>query len=94
MYTEGDVNPVIAHLDAGHPVVVWLAFWGNTRETKTDDGTYAVFSGMHVLTAYGYDDGGIYLMDPAKGHSVYYDWATFKQLWTPIDGMSMAVYPM
>lgn len=93
MYTEGDTSPLTAQLDAGHPVVVWLAFWGNTRVTLTDEGTYSVFAGMHVVTAYGYDDGGVYVMDPAKGHSVYLDWSTFEQLWSVIDGMGMAVYP-
>ena len=49
---------------------------------------------MHVLTAYGYDANGVYLMDPAKGTNQFYDWATFQQLWTVVDGMGLAVYPM
>lgn len=94
MYTEGDVDPLIAHLDAGHPVVVWLGFWGDTREVLTDQDQYSVFAGMHVVTVHGYDAGGVYVMDPAKGATQYYDWATFQQLWTVIDGMGLAVYPM
>ena len=93
MYTEGDVAPLIAHLDAGHPVVTWLGFWGDTRQVLTDEDTYSVFAGMHVVTVYGYNDAGVFAMDPAKGASVFYDWATFAELWAVIDGMGLAVYP-
>lgn len=93
MYTEGDTGPLTAQLDAGHPVVVWLGFWGDTREVKTDEDTYSVFAGMHVVTVYGYDDTGVYAMDPAKGAQVHYDWQTFQELWTVVDGMGLAVYP-
>jgi uncharacterized protein YvpB/LysM repeat protein len=94
MYTQGDVNPLISHLDAGHPVVVWLGFWGDTREVLTDQDTYSVFAGMHVVTVTGYDANGVFVMDPAKGITNYYDWATFQQLWSGVDGMGLAVYPM
>jgi len=49
---------------------------------------------MHVVTVYGYDDDGVYVMDPAKAKIQHYDWATFTQLWSVVDGMSLAVYPM
>lgn len=94
MYTHGDVGPLIAHLDAGHPVVTWLGFWGNTREVLHDQDTYSVFAGMHVVTVSGYDANGVYVMDPAKGSTDYYDWATFQELWSVVDGMGLAVYPM
>lgn len=94
MYTEGNVGPLLAQLDAGHPVVVWLGFWGNTRDVKTDEDTYSVFAGMHVVTVYGYDADGVYVMDPAKAKTQFYDWATFEDLWSVVDGMGLAVYPM
>lgn len=94
MYTQGDVGPLLEQLDAGRPVVVWLGFWGDTREVLHDEGTYSVFAGMHVVTAYGYDANGIYVMDPAKGTQQFYDWATFEDLWSVVDGMGLAVYPM
>ncbi len=93
MYTFGDVGPLIEHIDAGHPVVTWLGFWGDTRERLTDDGTYSVFAGMHVVTVYGYDDEGVWVMDPAKGAKVHYSWDFFVSMWKVIDGMSLAVYP-
>lgn len=93
MYTMGDTGPLVSHLDAGHPVVVWLGYWGDTRERLYDEDTYSVFAGMHVVTVYGYDDAGVYVMDPAKGYVEHYDWTTFQQLWTVVDGMGLAVYP-
>jgi hypothetical protein len=46
---------------------------------------------MHVMVAYGYDDGGIYLSDPGSGRFRYYDWGTFRWMWDVMDGMSLAV---
>ena len=93
-YSEGDTEILKQHLDAGHPVVVWLGFWGDTRERLNDDGQYSVFAGMHVVTAVGYDELGVYVMDPAKGVTHHYDWATFSAMWSIVDGMGLAVYPM
>lgn len=93
-YSEGDTEILKQHLNAGHPVVVWLGFWGDTRERLNDDGQYSVFAGMHVVTAVGYDELGVYVMDPAKGVTHHYDWATFSAMWGIIDGMGLAVYPM
>jgi predicted double-glycine peptidase len=43
------------------------------------------------MTAYGYDQGGVYLSDPAHGATVYYDWATFNAMWQVMDGMALGV---
>jgi uncharacterized protein YvpB len=93
LYTMGDTGPLMEHIDAGHPVVTWLGFWGNTRERLSDEGNYSVFAGMHVVTVYDYDDEGVWVMDPAKGQKVHYSWDFFTKLWTVVDGMSLAVYP-
>ncbi len=93
MYTGGDTAPLVAHIDAGHPVMVWLGFWGDTRETLTDQDSYSVFAGMHVVTVYGYDSGGVHVADPATGGTDYYTWDVFIGMWSVIDGMSLAVYP-
>lgn len=93
MYTGGETDPLKAHIDAGHPVLVWLGLWGNTREVLSDQDTYAVFAGMHVVTVYGYDDSGIYVSDPAHGSYEFHSWDAFVGMWSVIDGMSLAVYP-
>ncbi|HQY32156.1 MAG TPA: hypothetical protein PK691_12740, partial [Thermomicrobiales bacterium] len=72
------------------PTLVWLGLWGD--QSVYEDG-YKVTAGMHVLVAYGYDEGGVYLSDPAIGGTKYYDWGTFEWMWSVVDGMAMSVYP-
>lgn len=92
-YSEGATDSLKAHVDAGHPVLVWLGFWGDTRVRLHDEGTYSVASGTHVVTVYGYDDSGVYVSDPAKAELDFYSWDEFVGMWKVLDGMSMAVYP-
>lgn len=92
-YGEGDTTQLKNELDAGHPVIVWIGLWGDTRRGLSDDGSYSVASGMHVVVAYGYDNEGIYVSDPAHGNYNFYTWDTFVGMWKVLDGMSMAVYP-
>ncbi|MDQ2683113.1 MAG: C39 family peptidase [Chloroflexota bacterium] len=89
-YTGGAADWLIGEINAGNPVLVWLALWGD--QSVYYDG-YMVTAGLHVLVAYGYDDGGVYLSDPAIGGVKYYDWATFQWMWGIMDGMGLSVYP-
>jgi LysM repeat protein/uncharacterized protein YvpB len=93
-YGESDPTELMQQLALGRPVVVWLAMWGDTGIRYDDEGSYTVFSGEHVMTAYGYDETGVYLSDPASGSTRFYDWATFLWMWGTSDGMSLAVYPL
>jgi hypothetical protein len=49
---------------------------------------------MHVVVAYGYDDYGVWVSDPASGAKYQYDWGTFMTYWNVMDGMGLAVGPM
>lgn len=89
-YTYGDPTWLINEIDNGNPTLVWLGMWGD--QSVYEDG-YRVVAGMHVMVAYGYDDGGVYLSDPASGASRYYDWGTFEWMWGVLDGMGLSVYP-
>jgi LysM repeat protein/uncharacterized protein YvpB len=93
-YGESDPTLLKNHLDAGHPVIVWLAMWGDTGVRYHDEDTYTIFAGEHVMTAYAYDDRGVYLSDPAYGTYKLMSWDTFIWMWGTSDGMSLAVYPM
>lgn len=93
-YTDGHTPFLTNHLDAGHPVVVWLALWGDTGIVYDDEGVYTVFAGAHVVTAYAYDEWGVYIVDPATGSYKHIDWGTFRWAWGTIDGMSLAIYPL
>lgn len=82
-----------AQIAAGHPTIVWLGMWGDqsTYEYTADGTRYQVTAGMHVMVAYGYDDGGVYLSDPATGGLQYYDWGTFMWMWDVMDNMALGV---
>ncbi|MEJ7839165.1 MAG: C39 family peptidase [Thermomicrobiales bacterium] len=92
-YGGGSTGELTAQLDAGRPTLVWLGMWGDvsTVETTSDGTSYQVTAGMHVMTAYGYDEGGVYLSDPGSGRYRYYDWGTFIWMWNVMDGMALAV---
>ena len=83
-----------ARLDAGMPVITWLGYFGDTGWWQYDAGDYLLAPGMHVVTVYGYDDGGVYLSNPGRGAYDYYDWDTFMQRWGVINGMALAVSPI
>ena len=90
-----DAAKLTSRIDQGIPTLVWLGLWGDQSYVDyTDDGTgFALTAGMHVVVAYGYDEGGVYVSDPAIGGSRYYDWETFLYYWSVLDGMSLGVYP-
>lgn len=92
-YGQGDTSELKAHIDAGQPTLVWLGLWGDLSYVDyTPDGTpFRITPGMHVVVAYGYDDAGIYVSDPAIGSTRFYDWNTFLGYWNVLDGMSLAV---
>ena len=91
----GGDNPsaLTSRLDRGLPTLVWLGYWGDTSYIDyTADGTaFALAAGEHVVVAYGYDAGGVYVSDPAIGDYRYFTWDHFLSMWNVLDGMSLAV---
>lgn len=89
----GGRGDLTARIDQGRPTLVWLGMWGDTSfDAYAADGTaYQLTSGMHVMVAYGYDGGGVYLSDPGSGRLLYYDWGTFEWMWSVMDGMALSV---
>ena len=94
-YGQGDPYALQARLDAGLPVVVWLGLWGDVGYYEyTEDGTpYKLQPGYHTMVAYGYDEAGVYLSDPAIGDYRFYSWGDFMWMWNAMDGMALAVGP-
>lgn len=93
-YSGGDTEILKARIDADVPVLVWLGLWGDQIVVEETDGVaYAVTAGMHVVVAYGYDDSGVWVSDPAIGGARHYSWADFIYMYSVLDGMSLAVYP-
>jgi uncharacterized protein YvpB len=94
-YGHGDASQLKAYLDQDVPVLVWVGLWGDTGfyDYASDGTPYKLAAGQHVVVAYGYDDGGVYVSDPAHGTKRYFDWATFMNYWNVLDGMSLAIGP-
>ncbi|MFL5759229.1 MAG: C39 family peptidase [Thermomicrobiales bacterium] len=93
-YGQGDSSQLTAELDQGIPTLVWLGLWGDQSTFEESDGaTYKLVAGDHVVVAYDYDQGGVYVSDPAVGAIRYYAWGDFMYMWNVFDGMALAVSP-
>lgn len=94
-YGQGDPSALTSRLDNGLPTLVWIGLWGDTAFTEwTEDGSaYKLAAGMHVVVAQGYDETGVYVVDPAHGTAEFYDWGWFMNIWNVLDGMALAVGP-
>ena len=93
LYAFGDTDVLRQRLDAGQPVIVWLGYWGDTRERLADAGSYSLASGIHVVVAYGYDDDVVHISNPATGQFERIAWPDFTEMWSVLDGMGLAVVP-
>lgn len=94
-YGWGDPDALTARLDAGMPTLVWIGLWGDTSfDAYAEDGTrFRLATGEHVVVAYGYDDSGVYVSDPAIGDTDFYSWDEFMSMWEVLNGMGLAVAP-
>lgn len=94
-YGLGDGAALRGRLDAGRPVIVWLGYWGDTRERLVDAAgrPFSLAAGVHVVVAFGYDDGGVHLSNPASGTYEYAAWSEFEAMWSVLDGMGLAISP-
>jgi uncharacterized protein YvpB len=93
-YAQGDSSQLTARLDQGIPTLVWIGLWGDQSWYDTFDGaTFKLVNGDHVVVAYAYDDGGVYVSDPAVGAIRYYNWGDFMYMWNVFDGMALGVSP-
>jgi uncharacterized protein YvpB len=93
----GGVDRLKANLRAGNPVVVWLTTGRNVYR-KVYTYTYAgqsfkLVPGEHAVVAYGYDSGGLQVMDVGNGQYYYTDWTSFLRRWGYFDQMSLVIVP-
>ena len=94
VFYGADAAALTARLDGGMPVIAWLGYFGDTGWVQEDEGSYLLVPGMHVVTVYGYDDGGVYVSNPGRGNLDYYGWGDFLSMWSVLDGMALAVAPV
>lgn len=93
----GGASTLRGEIAAGHPVVAWISgTWGaSARYAKVDDAgdSYSLIPYEHAVTVYGYDDGGVWVMDPGVAEKYHVSWAKFLLGWNQIDGMALVVAP-
>ncbi len=93
----GGQDRLKANLRAGSPVVVWLTTGRNIyRKVYTaSDGrdSFVLVPGEHAVVAYGYDNGGLNIMDVGNGQFYYTDWTSFLRRWAYFDQMSLVIQP-
>lgn len=91
---QANTDLLRAAISADHPVVVWIVgtFGSAPRyEEERDGARYLLVPYEHAVTAYGYSESGIMLMDPAIGGYRTVTWPTFLSAWMQLDGMALVV---
>ncbi len=91
---HGSADMLRAALSNDHPVVVWLVgtFGTAPRFEATSDGEpFFLVPYEHAMTAYGYTESSIMLMDPSIASYRTVSWQTFTQAWLQLDGMALVV---
>lgn len=91
---HGNPDILRAALSKDRPVVVWLVgtFGMAPRVDTTSDGEqFFLVPYEHAMTAYGYTESSIMLMDPGTASYRTVSWPTFTQAWMELDGMALAV---
>jgi uncharacterized protein YvpB len=92
----GDRADLERHLRDGHPTVVWLGMRGegySADHWDSDGDRYQLTTYMHVMTAYGFDESGVYLTDPGTAVWRHYSWDEFMTMWNVMDGMALSILP-
>jgi uncharacterized protein YvpB len=85
------IRDAISH---NRPVVVWInGTWGYAPRyyAESDGESYLLVPYEHAITLYGYDENGVYIMDPGMGSFYYASWGSFMNTWMQLDGMALAV---
>lgn len=91
----GGADNLRAEIGAGHPVVAWITgTWQPSSRYVLYDAAgdrYSLIPDEHAVTVYGYDDAGVWVMDPAHADKSHVSWQTFLTAWNQIDGMALVV---
>ncbi len=91
-FTLAELREEIA---AGRPVIIWATYKMRERPVlrwETAEGTtVSIVKGEHTYVAVGYDEGGLYLVDPYDGRTHYFDTGTFLRGWSLLGWMAVTV---
>ena len=93
----GGVSQLKANVAAGKPVVVWITVGKYTPRTPVtasyNGNSFTLVPGEHALVIYGYDTGGVYMMNVADGLYYYTEWPSFLPRWSYFDQMALVITP-
>jgi uncharacterized protein YvpB len=93
----GGVDQLKAYVAAGDPVVVWITTGKYTQRTPVlesyDGDAFTLVPGEHAVVIYGYDSGGVYMMDVSNGSYQYTEWSSFLTRWSYFDQMALVITP-
>jgi uncharacterized protein YvpB len=93
----GDLARLKATLRSGNPVLIWFTTGRDitrTVYTRTYQGAqFKLVPGEHAVAVYGFDGGGVYMMDVGNGGYYYTDWSSFLRRWNYLDEMMLVITP-
>lgn len=93
----GGVNRLKANIAAGNPVVVWMSagkyIERNVYRKSYNGDSFKLVPGEHTVVIYGYDSGGVRLMDVGDGGFYYTEWDSFLRRWGYFDEMALVITP-
>ncbi|MFL5735027.1 MAG: C39 family peptidase [Chloroflexia bacterium] len=92
----GGVSRLKSNVSAGVPIVVWITTGKYAdqpvfRRSYNGD-SFKLVPNEHAVVVYGYDSGGVRLMDVGDGGFYYTEWDSFLRRWSYFDQMALAIF--
>jgi LysM repeat protein len=93
----GDSDTLRAQLDSGIPVIAWTTQGMQVSELApyTDrDNDFNLAPDKQAVVVYGYDDSGVFIVDPSDGQYKHVAWEDFQAAWDAFGDMALSVAPI
>jgi uncharacterized protein YvpB len=93
----GDSDTLRAQLDSGIPVIAWTTQGMQVSELAPyTDGVndFNLAPDKQAVVVYGYDDSGVFIVDPSDGQYKHVAWEDFQAAWDAFGDMALSVAPI
>ena len=93
----GDADTLRAQLDSGIPVIAWTTQGMQVSEfAPYTDGVndFYLAPDKQAVVVYGYDDSGVFIVDPSDGQYKHVGWDDFQHAWDAFGDMALAITPI
>jgi LysM repeat protein len=93
----GDSDTLRAQLDAGIPVIAWTTQGMQVSDLAPyTDGVndFNLAPDKQAVVVYGYDDSGVFIVDPSDGQYKHVAWDDFQAAWDAFGDMALSVAPI